>query len=37
MRKALTIIAVLLCLGAEACAPASDRLPPDNVLNPRGE
>jgi hypothetical protein len=37
MKRVLSIMAVVLCLGVEACAPASDRLPPDNVLNPRGE
>ena len=37
MKQALIILVVLLGFGAQACAPASDKLPPDNVLNPRGE
>jgi hypothetical protein len=37
MKQALAILTVLLGLGAQACAPASDKLPPDNIMNPRGE
>jgi hypothetical protein len=30
------ILAVVLPLAATGCAPATDRMPPDSVLNPRG-
>jgi hypothetical protein len=36
MQYALMILAVLSCLAAQGCAPATDRLPPDSVMNPRG-
>ena len=37
MHYALMILAILICLGAQGCAPATDRLPPDSVMNPRGD
>jgi hypothetical protein len=36
MHYLFIILAVVLPLAAHGCAPATDRLPPDSVLNPRG-
>ncbi len=35
MKCALAILAILVCLGAQGCAPASNKPPPDSVLDPR--
>jgi hypothetical protein len=37
MKYALAILAVLACLGAQGCAPATNKPPPDHVLDPRGQ
>jgi hypothetical protein len=36
MHHLFIILAVILPLAAHGCAPATDRMPPDSVLNPRG-
>jgi len=36
MHYLFIILAVVLTLAAHGCAPATDRLPPDSVLDPRG-
>jgi hypothetical protein len=36
MHYILILLAVIACLATHACAPATDRMPPDSVLNPRG-
>ncbi len=35
MKYALTVLAILFCLGAEGCSPPSDKPLPDSVLDPR--
>ncbi len=35
MKYALTLLAVLLFLGAQGCSPPSDKPLPDSVLDPR--
>lgn len=37
MRKAVTVIAVLLCLGAQGCVTDKKLTPPDHVIDPRGQ
>jgi hypothetical protein len=36
MHYILIILTVVACLAGGGCAPATDKLPPDSVLNPRG-
>jgi hypothetical protein len=36
MHYVLIILAVVVCLAGHGCAPATDKLPPDSVLDPRG-
>jgi hypothetical protein len=37
MPYSLIVLTILIGLGAQSCAPvATDRLPPDSVMNPRG-
>jgi hypothetical protein len=36
MHYLFIILAVVIPLAAHGCAPATDRLPPDSVLDPRG-
>jgi hypothetical protein len=35
MKYALTLLAMLLCLGTQGCSPPSDKPLPDSVLDPR--
>jgi hypothetical protein len=37
MKYALMVLAVLVCLGAQGCAPPSDKPLPDSVLDPRNQ
>jgi hypothetical protein len=37
MRHVITIVAVLLCLGATGCVTDKKLTPPDGVLDPRGQ
>jgi hypothetical protein len=37
MRKAVTVIAVLFCLGAQGCVTDKKLTPPDHVIDPRGQ